>query len=155
MHRIPALLAAACLALALSACGSTNSGSLPPDWDALLNGQNQNGNNGNNNNGNNGNQTGNDIDITVSNLGATPTYTWTLGGGQSLTVVRQSDPGTPVWVIATPGRDGVLSGVVQGTVPSGAIEVVSTERTLTPGVPYRVTVARIATNNAGWKDFTP
>jgi hypothetical protein len=146
MNKTCLAAAAALLALALSACGSTNAGGFPPDWDAILAAQNS---------GNGGGHSGNEISITVTGSGATPSYSWAGGGGQSLTVVRQSAPGTPVWVIATPGRDGITSPITQGTVPAGAIEVVATERTLTPGVAYRVTVARIATNNAGWKDFTP
>lgn len=147
MKSILACCAFLLLCLGLGACGSTNTGSLPPDWNNL--------NNGNNGNNNGGNQSGNEIAISVSNLGPNPTFTWSGGGGQSLAVVRTSNPGVPVWVIATPGRDGVTSPVVHGTVPAGAFEGVGTERNLTPGVEYRVTVARIGTNNAGWVEFTP
>jgi hypothetical protein len=141
-------LLALLLGLALSACGSTNTGGLPPNWNDILN-----GNGGGNGGG--GNQSGNEIAITVGSQGGVPTYSWSGGGGQSLTIVRTSNPGVPVWVIATPGRDGVTSPVTQGTIPAGAVEAVAAERTLTPGVEYRVTVARIATNNAGWEEFTP
>lgn len=144
MRHFLVLLTAVLLGLALSACGSSNAGGLPPNWTAILGG-----------NGGNTGGSGNEIAITVSYPGGVPTYSWSGGGGQSLAVVRTSDPGTPVWVIATPGRDGVTSPVTQGTVPGGAVEALATERTLTPGVEYRVTVARIATSNAGWTEFTP
>ena len=147
MKHLLTICVALLLAIALAACGSTNTGLLPPDWNNLPD-------NGGNNNGG-GNNSGNEIAITVSNLGPTPTFTWSGGGGQSLAVVRTSSPGVPVWVIATPGRDGVTSPVAHGTVPSGAVEGMATERSLTPGVEYRVTVARIGTSNAGWVEFTP
>lgn len=145
--RALACVLALLLCLAAVACGSSNSGGQPPNWSQLI-ANAQNGNGG-------GNQSGNEIPITVTVSGGVPTYSWTGGGVQSLTIVRTSNPAMPVWIVATPGRDGVTSPLTQGAVPAGAVEGIATERTLVPGVEYRVSIARIATNNAGWAEFTP
>jgi hypothetical protein len=145
IRQLAGVFAVLLISLALSACGSTNTGLLPPNWNAILGGAG----------GNAGGQDDNEIAITVTYPGGVPTYSWSGGGVQSLAVVRTSAPGVPVWVVATPGSDGVSSPVTQGTLPGGAVEAVATERNLADGVEYRVTVARIATDNAGWTEFTP
>ncbi len=97
----------------------------------------------------------NQIAITVGS-GTQPTYTWSGGKVFSVSVVRTSDPNTVIWGIASPGVDGIDSPVTHG---SGAnmttiFETAATEKTLTAGVSYRVTVSR-TDKTTGWKDFTP
>ncbi len=103
--------------------------------------------------GNNNSGTGN-ITITVSG-GTNPQYSWSGGNVFSVTVVRTSAPTVPVWGIATAGVDNIASAVTHGTTPSGAIQTFSTETTLSGGVQYRVSVARIAGSEFGFTDFTP
>ena len=104
---------------------------------------------GNNNSGGSGN-----ITITVSG-GTNPQYSWSGGNIFSVTVVRTSAPAVPVWGIVTAGQDNIASAVTHGTTPGGAIQAFSTETTLSGGVQYRVTVARINGSDFGFTDFTP
>lgn len=103
--------------------------------------------------GGGGGSTGN-IPITVGS-GTHPQYSWTGGGVVSLTVVRASDPGTPIWyIICSTGGDCINSPVTHGTTPTGATAIATTELTLTAGVQYRVIVVR-TNNDFGSADFTP
>lgn len=97
---------------------------------------------------------GSAIDVTVGS-GATPTYTWTGADVFSVTVVRTSDPTTFVWGMLTPGKDGIPSPVVHGTVPTGAIVTANAEPRLATGVRYRVRVERLNGIDAGATSFTP
>ncbi len=99
-----------------------------------------------------GNETGGDFEVKVSS-GTTPTYTWTVGDAFSVSVVRTDAPTVIVWGIATPGRDGIASGVTHGTVPTGAFPSSETEKVLESGVSYRVSVSQIS-GKTGWTDFT-
>ena len=60
-----------------------------------------------------------DIEITVSK-GTRPTYSWTGGPVNSLSVERYHDHEI-VWVIITPSKDGIYSPVTHGIIPEGAI----------------------------------
>lgn len=66
-----------------------------------------------------------------------------------------SDPAVPVWGIAAPGTDNISSPATHGATPTGAIQTFAVETTLTSGVQYRVTVAKIAGSDFGFTDFTP
>ena len=103
--------------------------------------------------GNNNSGAGN-ITITVGS-GTNPQYSWSGDNVFSVTVVRTSDPGTPIWGIATPGQDNIESPATHGVIPSVATQLFSTETTLSGGVQYRVTVARINGSDFGFTDFTP
>ncbi len=100
----------------------------------------------------NGTQTGGDFEIKISS-GIQPTYTWSVGDAFSLSVVRTEEPVKIVWGIATPGRDGIASGVTHGTVPSSAFPSSEIEKKLESGVSYRVSVSQIS-GKIGWTDFT-
>jgi len=112
-------------------------------------------NDDNNDMGTNPNPTG--IQITVGS-GTTPQYSWTGGNVMSISVARQSDPTTVVWGAANPTSDGIASPVTHGTLPAGTVPtsvLPNPETTLTAGVAYRVSVARISGTATGYKDFTP
>ena len=102
---------------------------------------------------NNNSGSGN-ITITVSS-GATPQYSWSGGNVFSVTVVRTSAPSVPVWGIVTAGQDNIASPATHGAMPAGAIQTFAVETTLTSGVEYRVTVARISGEDFGFTDFRP
>lgn len=69
--------------------------------------------------------------------------------------VGTSDPAVPVWGIAAPGTDNISSPATHGATPTGAIQTFAVETTLTSGVQYRVTVAKIAGSDFGFTDFMP
>ncbi|OQB38807.1 MAG: hypothetical protein BWY06_01879 [Candidatus Latescibacteria bacterium ADurb.Bin168] len=96
---------------------------------------------------------GGDISITVSS-GTTPDYSWGGGNVYSLSIVRTAAPTTIVWGVVTPASNGVASPTKHGTVATGVIRSANVEPTLTAGVQYRVTVARLD-GKTGWKEFTP
>lgn len=97
--------------------------------------------------------TGSQFDITIG-TGTKPTYTWTGGTAQNVSVVRVSAPGTIVWGVASTAMT-IPSPVTHGTTPGGgALVTASTEATLTAGTKYRVSVVRNDTKN-GFKEFTP
>ncbi|MEJ5261862.1 MAG: hypothetical protein WHT45_04215 [Ignavibacterium sp.] len=99
---------------------------------------------------------GNAISITVS-AGTTPQYSWSGGNVYSISIVRTSNPGTIVWGLASPGQNAITSPVTHGTGASLVpliTETATTERTLTSGVQYRVTISRLD-GTTGWKEFTP
>jgi hypothetical protein len=103
--------------------------------------------------GDNGN--GENSIVVSASGGVNPTFSWDGGGVHSVSVVRTSNPGSPVWAVAFLGTtDGIESGVVHGTVPGGSVEAIRTEGTLTAGVEYRVSVAR-TDETVGWTEFTP
>jgi hypothetical protein len=97
-----------------------------------------------NNNNNNPTTTGT-IPITVGS-GVHPTYTWTGGSVNIITVQALSGTVGPVWgITSNSGTNSIASPVTHGTVPSGAVETISdtTGRKLTTGVNYQVTVMRL------------
>ncbi len=97
----------------------------------------------------------NSISITVG-AGTRPQYSWSGGNVYSLSVVRTSNPGTIVWGLASPGQNAIASPVTHGSGASLTqliVETTSTERTLTSGVQYRVSVTRID-GTTRWKEFT-
>jgi hypothetical protein len=83
-----------------------------------------------------------------------PQYSWDGGNVTSLSIVRTSAPTVVVWGLSTPGTNGIASASRHGTVPTGAVETATTEKTLTAGVQYRVTATRLD-GTTGFKDFTP
>jgi hypothetical protein len=73
----------------------------------------------------------------------------------SINVARASAPSVAVWGISSQINRNIPSGAQHGVVaPPGAVETVSTERTLTVGIKYRVTVA-LVDGTSGSVDFTP
>lgn len=92
--------------------------------------------------------------VVAASTGVTPTYSWTGPPAVTLNVVRTSAPSVAIWGISSPLQRNIVSGTQQGVVPPGATETASAERTLTPGVQYRVTVA-LADGTSGSVDFTP
>ena len=96
---------------------------------------------------------GGDISISVSS-GTTPDYSWGGGNVYSLSIMRTAAPTTIVWGVVTPASNGVASPTKHGTVATGVIRSANVEPTLTAGVQYRVTVARLD-GKSGWKEFTP
>jgi hypothetical protein len=99
---------------------------------------------------------GSAFSITVGS-GTTPTYTWSAGNAFSVTVLRTAAPTTPVWGVSTPGAALITSPVTHGTVPSVSgtiLETAATEKTLTAGTEYRVTITRL-NGDTGFTEFTP
>ena len=96
---------------------------------------------------------GGDFTLTVGS-GTTPSYSWSTGPAFSLDVVRTSNQSVVVWRIADPINNAIQSPVTQGTRPSGALETTSTERVLTAGVQYRVTVT-LPDGRQAYREFTP
>lgn len=94
-----------------------------------------------------------DFDITVSS-GTRPTYTWPAGGAFSVSVVRTTAPGTIVWGMADPVNKNVGSPVTHGSLKGSAIESAASEKTLSAGVEYRVSIT-LGDGKTGWKSFTP
>ena len=102
-------------------------------------------------NGNNG--SGGDFTISVGS-GTTPLYTWSAGPAFSLAVVRTANQSNVVWrVTSTAGE--MTSPVRQGTVPAGALESAASERTLTAGVQYRVSITLADGQSSAYRDFIP
>lgn len=101
---------------------------------------------------NGGNGSGGDFAISVGS-GTTPLYTWSAGPAFSLAVVRTSNQTNVVWrVTSTAGN--MASPVRQGTVPQGALESANSERTLTAGVQYRVSIT-LPDGRSAFQDFRP
>ena len=95
---------------------------------------------------------GSDFPITVG-TGLTPDYSWPGSSLSSLSVSRETAPLLGVWYIIE-GRTDVTPPVTQGTVPTDATALVTTETTLTAGVQYRVTILR-AGGDLGFATFIP
>jgi len=94
------------------------------------------------------------ISITVGS-GTTPQYSWAGGNVTSVTLVRASNPSTPVWGIAcNSGNDCISSPLTHGTVPPATTRFANTEPTLTTGIQYQVYVTR-QSGAAGYQTFTP
>jgi hypothetical protein len=150
--RFLVLLLACVLLLAASSCGFLG-GSIDSSPDTDLNV----GGNGNNNNDDDDDNNQDDNAFVVSaSAGTTPTYTWEGGDAHSVSVVRADNPANIVWAVAFLGiTDGIESGVVHGEVPAGSVEGIRNEAVLTPGVEYRVSVARDNGTEVGWVEFTP
>ena len=96
---------------------------------------------------------GSQIAITIGS-GTKPQYSWSGGNVFSLSITRTAAATVVVWGLATPGQNGVASPVTNGTAPTGSVETAVTERTLTAGVQYRVSISRLD-GTIGFKEFTP
>jgi hypothetical protein len=99
-------------------------------------------------------QSGGDTVVVAASAGTTPTYSWNGPFAVSINVARAGAPSVAVWGISSPINRNIASGAQQGVVPPGASETATTERTLSAGVRYRVTVA-LADGTSGSVDFTP
>ena len=77
----------------------------------------------------------------TAGVGVAPEYTFD-GPLLSLNVVRDLSPNDIVWGVATPGMDGLMSPLVHGDVPMGAIQTPDFEVTLSLGIEYRVIAAK-------------
>ncbi len=97
---------------------------------------------------------GGDSVIVTASSGTIPIYTWSGPSAVSINVARASAPSVAVWGVSSPINRNIASGAQQGVVPAGATETATTERVLTAGVEYRVTVALID-GTSGSVDFTP
>ncbi|MGD8276697.1 MAG: hypothetical protein PVH00_01670 [Gemmatimonadota bacterium] len=94
-------------------------------------------------------------DFTISVGGGThPSYSWSAGPAFTIDVVRTSNPSVVVWRVADPSTMNIQSPVTHGTKPSNALETTSSERTLSVGVEYRVTVT-LADGRQAYREFTP
>lgn len=118
-HSVPTLLSGLLLTLSLSGCLSDGSELIPEEQNVSR------------------------PDGVFVGLGVNPVYAWNVGPIASLTVVRTSNPTTPVWGFSVFTGDLVPSPVTHGdNVPNGSQSVGGTEPTLTPGVQYRVLIER-------------
>jgi hypothetical protein len=99
-------------------------------------------------------QSGGDSVIVDASAGTAPTYSWNGPFAVSINVARTSAPSVAVWGISSPINRNIASGAQQGVVPTGATETATSERMLSVGVRYRVTVA-LADGTSGSVDFTP
>ncbi len=100
-----------------------------------------------------GNTQTSQIAITIGS-GTKPQYSWSGGNVFSLSIVRTANQTVVVWGLATPGQNGITSPITNGTAPTGSVETAGTERTLTAGVQYRVSISRLD-GTIGFKEFTP
>jgi hypothetical protein len=100
-----------------------------------------------------GGDAGGAFDVGVS-TGTMPNYSWGAGPALGIRVSRASATTIPVWQVADPVNRSITSPVRHGQVPGGATELVDDERTLTPGVRYRVEIT-LADNSMAFREFTP
>ena len=100
-----------------------------------------------------GNTKTSQIAITIGS-GTKPQYSWSGGNVFSLSIVRTANQTVVVWGLATPGQNGIASPITNGTVPAGSVETAVTEKTLTLGVQYRISISRLD-GTIGFKEFTP
>lgn len=91
--------------------------------------------------------------ITVG-TGTRPSYSWTAGPAFRVEVTRVENPIIPVWAVANTATQNIASPVTHGTIPSGSLELVDTEKVLTAGVRYRVTIT-LPNNDRSSRDFRP
>jgi hypothetical protein len=96
---------------------------------------------------------GGDFDISVGS-GTQPSYSWAGGPALEVSVTRTANQTQLVWGVNSPSAQNISSPVRHGTVPSGAIELSTRERTLAAGVQYRVTV-KLANDDQAFRDFRP
>jgi hypothetical protein len=96
---------------------------------------------------------GGDFAITVSG-GVQPIYSWSVGAAFTVAVTRAADPAAVAWRVADPNNNNIRSPLTHGTVPSGAFETATRERTLARGVTYRVTIT-LPDGRSAFRDFTP
>jgi len=96
---------------------------------------------------------GGDFSISID-AGISPLYSWGAGPAFSLDVVRTANQSIVVWRITNPNTRNITSPVRHGTVPTGALESVGTERTLTRGIEYRATIT-LADGRSAFRDFRP
>ena len=84
----------------------------------------------------------NSLTVSVSS-GTTPTYSWTGGGAAIVSVIRTSQPAVQSWGLVSV-TFAITSPVTHGTVPNiqAVVESSESEKVLTPGVEYLVTVDR-------------
>jgi hypothetical protein len=100
-----------------------------------------------------GGGSGGDFDISVGS-GTQPSYSWAGGPALEVSVTRTANQTLIVWGVNSPSAQNIGSPVRHGTVPSGAIELSTRERTLAAGVQYRVTV-KLANDQQAFQDFRP
>ena len=100
-----------------------------------------------------GGDSGGDFDISVG-AGTQPVYSWPGGPATGVEVVRTSNQTLIVWGLSSPSAQNIASGVRHGTVPGGSIELSARERSLAPGVEYRV-IVKLANDQEAFRDFTP
>jgi hypothetical protein len=91
-------------------------------------------------------------DVVVTG-GVRPTYSWGSGRAFSITVARTTAPASIVWGVADPDH-ALDPPIVHGRVPDGTVESAATERVLSSGTEYLVTVT-LADGRTGWKEFRP
>jgi len=96
--------------------------------------------------------TGGNIPVSAD-TGTTPAYSWSGGPVNAVGVSRVSDPNSLVWGVFIAGKDSIVTGMIHGQVPAGALQV-GTEPVLTAGVAYRVRVSR-TDGRYGYTDFIP
>ena len=92
------------------------------------------------------------IDISVSG-GTTPTFSWTGGNAQVLSVIPDEGD-NHMWAIITPSDSGFASPVKYGQLPSGAMQIFPPSP-LMSGTPYTVVVLGVQAGAVGEKEFTP
>jgi hypothetical protein len=102
---------------------------------------------------NGGDGSGGDFAISVSG-GTQPTYSWTAGPAFEVSVARAADQTVVVWRVADVVNRNIRSPVRQGVVPQGATETAASERILTAGVTYRVSI-RLADGSSAFQEFRP
>jgi hypothetical protein len=100
-----------------------------------------------------GGGSGGDFDIAVGS-GTQPSYSWPGGPAFEVSVTRTANQTLIVWGVNSPSAQNIGSPVRHGTVPSGAFELSTRERTLAGGVQYRVTV-KLANDEQAFRDFRP
>ena len=96
------------------------------------------------------------VSFSVS-AGLTPTISWTPRCRLAGLFVEAVESGGDVWAIEADGSEGISSGIVYGTVPTGAAEDAPAEP-LATGASYRVIGVRSTGGElvgAGVATFTP
>ena len=79
--------------------------------------------------------------ITVSR-GVRPTYRFTGGPVNALSIARAADPENIVWGLATPDADAVESPIVHAGVPDKTLQTAQGERSLVGGERYNARIQR-------------
>jgi hypothetical protein len=92
--------------------------------------------------------------VVAASAGTTPTYSWNGATAVSISVAQTSAPTVEVWGIANTDTRNIPSGTRHGQIPAGAVETTATQRVLTAGLHYRVTIVRNDGITA-FMDFTP
>jgi len=100
-----------------------------------------------------GDGSGGDFAVSVSG-GTQPTYSWSAGPAFEVSLVRTADQTVVVWRVSDVVNRDIRSPVRQGVVPQGATETAASERVLTAGVTYRVSI-RLADGSSAFQEFRP